>query len=141
MGGKAARTKGHAHERYVAIKLREIDSTARRNVEETQVASVDIKTKLPLAIQCKCLKNWSMSPHAIFNQAATGALHKNDMPVGVVRITKKSPVLAIIAFDHLLEMLERIYGKASDRDSELQCQSWSSLSETTHESEAPEGEV
>jgi hypothetical protein len=120
MGGSHSRTKGHSFERLIAIKLREtgLDPNARRNVQETQVASVDILTDLPLAIQCKCIANWSVSPHSVWNQANEGKLHPNDMPLGIVKITRKEPTLCIVSLDHMLEMLKKIYGtKETHRDS------------------------
>lgn len=113
--GKAQRTKGHSWERSIAVALRHIDPNARRNVQETQIASVDILTDLPLAIQAKCLKNWSVLPHAILKQAKDGRLDKDDMPVGVVKIDRKSPNLVILDFEDFIAMLEKLYGKA-DQD-------------------------
>ena len=106
--GKAQRVKGHSFEREVARLLRDLDPSARRNVEEPQVAGCDIKTKLPLAIQCKCLKNWSVLPHSILAQAAGGADSKEQIPVGIVRIDRKKPDLAILALADFLEILEAL---------------------------------
>lgn len=121
MGGKASRVKGHTWERSVAIKLRErLDPHARRNVSETQEGTVDIETSLPLGIQCKALKSWALSPTAIYAQAAIGTKKLNDrrkpgepekIPVGIVKINRKSPSLVLIALDHFLDLLEVVYGK------------------------------
>lgn len=111
--GKAQRNKGHGFERDVAVALRHIDPTARRNVQETQIASVDILTDLPLAIQCKCLSQWRITPHNVWDQANNGKLNPEDMPVGIVKIDRKSPNLAILSLDDFILMLEKIHGKAS----------------------------
>lgn len=109
MSGRAARVKGHSWEREIAIRLRDVDPTARRNVEETQIASVDIKTALPLGIQAKCLARWSITPHAIYEQAKGGTL-PYDTPVGIVKINNKEP-LVIMSFEDWLLMIKKIYGK------------------------------
>ncbi len=113
MSGRAARTKGHSFERYIAIRLREsgLDPKARRNVQETQQASVDILTDLPLAIQCKNLGKWSTTPHAVWTQAFEGRLKPFDKAVAIVKITKKDPVLCMVSLDNFLEILELAYGK------------------------------
>lgn len=110
LGGRAARAKGLTWEREIANRLKEIDPTARRNVEETQTASVDIKTELPLAIQAKCLARWSLTPHSIYDQARGGALDEDHFPVGIVKINNKEP-LVIMSFEDWLIFIERIYGK------------------------------
>lgn len=104
---RAARIKGHSWERHVAIMLRKkLDPTARRNVEECQFGSVDIKTTLPLAIQCKALRNWSVSPHEILKQADSGNQNPGvSTPVGFVKIDSKKP-LAIMYLDDFLKMFE-----------------------------------
>jgi hypothetical protein len=121
MGGKSARTKGHSFERAIAIKIREIDKTARRNVSECQQASVDILTDLPLAIQCKALNNWSKSPTNIYAQAAEGRLHEEDIPVGIVKIDNRQPILCFIALEHFLEWVKIIYGKKEETKTTCSC--------------------
>ena len=131
MGGKAARTKGHSFERFIAIELRKIDPTAMRNVAETQQASVDINTRLPLAIQCKALKRWSLTPHSIYAQACDGARKPTDVPITIVKIDNKSPQLVTMALEHFLQLMEAMYGETARSDCQLQLQSWLSLSKTT----------
>jgi hypothetical protein len=116
--------KGKAHERSVAIALRHIDKTALRNCAESQKASVDIITKLPLAIQCKALKNWSMTPHAVYDQACHGSLHKDDVPIGIVKINKRQPQLAFMALEHFIMLLEKLYGKDENRSEFDLMKSW-----------------
>jgi flavin reductase (DIM6/NTAB) family NADH-FMN oxidoreductase RutF len=118
------RNKGASHERSIAIALRGIDKTALRNVSECQTASVDIITKLPLAIQCKALKRWSITPHNIYEQACEGSLHKDDVPVGIVKINKRQPQLAFMALDHFIMLLEKLYGKDENRSEIDQLRSW-----------------
>lgn len=103
-----SRTKGHTFERYVANLLKEIDPTAHRNVAECQQASVDIITKLPLSIQCKNLARWSMTPHAILQQAIDGG-QEGTMPVGIVKITHKQPDLAIMKLSDFLDLIAFIF--------------------------------
>lgn len=112
--GKAQRTKGHSWERSIAVSLRHIDPTARRNVQETQIASVDILTEIPIAIQAKCLKRWSLTPHSIWEQANDGKLDPSHIPVGIVKIDRKKPNLVILDFDHFVSMLEKLYGKTTE---------------------------
>lgn len=126
MSGKFSRTKGHSFERLIAIKLREsgLDPTARRNVQESQQASVDILTKLPLAIQCKNLGRWSTSPHAVWNQANEGKLRKADFPMAIIKITRKEPTLCVMSLDHVFEILKMAFGvsvtnEEENRDTEL----------------------
>lgn len=95
--------------------LSPLDPTAKRNVAESQEASVDIITKLPLAIQCKNLARWNISPHSILEQAKDGALKVGGTPVGIVRISNKSPDLVILDLQYFLCILEKLYGK-SDQD-------------------------
>lgn len=110
--GKTARRKGHAFERYIAIRLRDIDPTAMRNVAECQQASVDINTKLPLAIQCKSVKSWrSNTPHSIWDQAATGARDPSHIPLGIVKITNKQPILCLIDLETVMSWLKKLYGQ------------------------------
>lgn len=106
--------KGKAYERFIAIKLREIDPTAKRNMSEPQEASVDIITKLPLAIQCKALRSWSKSPTNIYAQAAAGRLNENDIPVGIVKIDNRNPHLCFMALEHFLEWVKIIYGEKKE---------------------------
>jgi len=134
MGGRHARNKGASYEREIAIALRGrgLDPTAHRNVAECQQASVDIITKLPLAIQCKCYGTWrGLSPHGVWNQANEGKLKPDHIPVGIVKITRKSPDLVILSLDDFLNMLEKIYGKTQDNSSsDAQRRSRFGLSET-----------
>jgi hypothetical protein len=137
MGGKAARTKGSSFERFIATEIRSIDPHARRNVSETQQASVDITTCLPLAIQCKALKNWSLSPHAIYAQAASGAVRSTDVPVGIVKIDKRQPKLVLIALEHFLELINALYGKEAKNNPDLiQLKSWLSGAEAASTTQA-----
>jgi hypothetical protein len=117
-----ARQKGHSYERYIAIRLREsgLDPNARRNVQETQQASVDILTDLPFAIQCKNLGRWSTTPHAVWLQAAEGKLKCTDIPMGIIKITKRSPDLCFLALDDMINLLLLAYGKKeTNRDCKL----------------------
>lgn len=107
MSGSYARRKGHSFERDIANRLKALDPTARRNVTETQEGSFDITTELPLAIQCKSLGRWSLTPHVIWEQAHMHA--KGRMPVGVVKITHKAPELVILAWDDFYKMIESIH--------------------------------
>lgn len=104
--GKAARRKGHNWERSVAILLRDIDPTAKRNVEECQEASVDIKTKLPFGIQCKALRNWSKNPSQILRQAAHGT-PGGKSPLAIVKVDRQEPVACLYLFD-FLDLLKKI---------------------------------
>ena len=138
MGGKAARTKGHSFERFIAIQLRNIDKNARRNVQETQQASVDILTCLPLAIQCKALKRWSLTPHAVYHQAAKGSLHKDDVPVGVIKIDNRQPVLCFLALEHFIALMEALYGEeAKNSTGIVQLRSWVSSAEAASPTKTP----
>lgn len=124
------RAKGASFERFIAIELRKIDHTARRNMAESQIASVDILTRLPLAIQCKALKNWGITPHNIYEQACEGSLHNGDVPVGIVKINKRQPVLCFLALEHFLSLMEALYG-VQDTNSNcfVQLKSWLSDAE------------
>jgi hypothetical protein len=117
--GKLSRDKGARFEREVANMLAHIDPTAKRNVAECQEASVDIITKLPLAIQCKNLGKWSTTPHKVYIQARDGALKPDDLPVGVIRISNKSPDLAVLALADFIKILERLYGKTDQNNGTL----------------------
>lgn len=99
MGGRSSRTKGHAFERYVAQRLRPYDKDARRNVAETQVASVDIITKLPLGIQCKCLKKW-VNPQRIYMQAEDGTRVNGVIPMGLVKIDYQPREIVLMKLVH-----------------------------------------
>jgi len=106
--GRAARIKGHSFERFVANKLKELDPTAKRNVQETQQSSWDVLTELPLIIQCKCLKNWSTSPHAALEQAARHR-HDDKIPVAIARIDRKKPDLAIVDLNDFIDLIKKAY--------------------------------
>lgn len=107
--GRAARAKGHSFECDIANKLKPLDPSARRNVSESQQGSFDILTELPLAIQCKSLARWTRTPHAIWQQAKD---HAGDRtPVGVVKITRKAPILVVLAWEDYYTMLEKLYGE------------------------------
>lgn len=117
-----ARVKGASFERYIAIRLREsgLDPKALRNMSESQQASVDILTSLPLAIQCKNLGRWSTTPHAVWLQAAEGKLHCDDKPMGIIKITRKDPVLCFLSLDDMIDLLLLAYGKKEEnRDCKL----------------------
>ena len=124
LGGAARRNKGASFEREIAIRLREIDNTARRNVEECQQASTDIKTSLPFALQLKCLGRWSTTPHKIWEQARDG--DRDKTPVGIVKVNHKE-TLVIMSFDGWFDMVKKVYGKVQDSDSSGSSGSRSSL--------------
>lgn len=96
--GAYNRKKGHDLERAVARLLKRIDPTARRNVEECQQASVDIKMALPFDIQCKRIGRWSMTPHAILQEAVDGGTPGNT-PVGIVKTNRQEAVVVMYAED------------------------------------------
>ena len=110
MGGRAARYKGHQFERDWANLLKEtgLDPTARRNVEETQVASVDIKTELPFGFQLKAWSKWRESPNVVLEQAAGGS-NEHQTPIGVVKIDRKEPVVLMYK-DDFINLLRLLYG-------------------------------
>lgn len=108
MGGRAARTKGHSFEREVAILLRQIDKGARRNVEETQVSGLDIKTSLPLGIQCKRFKNWHITPEAALLQAAS-ASEPHQTPVLISKIDHKEATVTMYLYDWF-DWCKRLFG-------------------------------
>ena len=56
VSGKGARSKGHQWERQIARDLREIDQTAKRNLEYQEGSGYDIDTTLPYRIQAKSRK-------------------------------------------------------------------------------------
>lgn len=63
------RRKGHDFERYIAVRLRDIDGTARRNLEY-QSGSYDIETQLRFTIQCKNTTKWTPPPSESLKQAS-----------------------------------------------------------------------
>ena len=104
--GRSARVKGHSWEREIANRLKPLDPSSRRNVSESQEGSFDILTELPLALQCKCLSQWRLTPHAIWQQAKD---HAGDrIPAGVVKIDRKKPELVILAWDDFYNLVEAI---------------------------------
>lgn len=117
MMGRSQRDKGARFEREVAVSLRYLDHRAARNVAESQSASVDIVTDLPLAIQCKNLARWSITPHDVYGQAVSGRERLGPgeghrIPVGVVRISHKEPDLAILSYEDFLTLFEAYHRAA-----------------------------
>lgn len=105
VSGAGARKKGHDFERAVARLLQKIDPTARRNVEECQQASVDIKTVLPYGIQCKRLGRWTLSPNAVLKQAANGS---DKTPVAIIQTNHNEPVV-VMYLEDWFQLLLKIY--------------------------------
>ena len=96
--GRGSRTKGHNFERLIANVFKEVDPTAARNLEEYREGTVDIRTKLPLAIQCKRMRKWP-SPYKVMQQASDGA-RDGEIPIGIVKVDWEPEPLVIIQFEH-----------------------------------------
>lgn len=100
MGGRSSRTKGHAFEREIAQRLRPYDSSARRNVAETQIASVDIITKLPFGIQCKRMREWP-NPLNVIRQAREGIGEQDGIiPTGIVKVDFEHRTVVFMQLRH-----------------------------------------
>lgn len=102
-----SRKKGHDWEREVANKLKEIDPTAKRNLEY-QEGSMDIGTQLPFAIQCKCMANPSV--YFVFRQAKEGAKKVNKIPVAIIKRTNKETI-AVMELEDWLKLVKEWHGK------------------------------
>lgn len=96
--GKRSRTKGHSFERLIANRLKEIDPSCKRNMNEPQVAGHDINTRLPFGIQCKRLKAW-ISPQSILNQAAQ-CIGKGQIPLGIIKIDQEPEIFVVMEKKH-----------------------------------------
>jgi hypothetical protein len=110
--GRAARVKGHGWERTVAIHLRTVDPSARRNVEETQISGLDIKTKLPLAIQCKAFSKWHTTVDEVLLQAAKAA-EPGQTPVAIVKIDRREPTVTMY-FTDFMAWITELFGACEE---------------------------
>lgn len=110
MGGRSSRTKGHAFEREIAQRLRPYDKECRRNVSESQVASIDIITRLPFGIQCKRLCEW-INPSKIYLQAVNGTKLNGVIPMGVVRIDREDRIVCLMSLVHFRIFFEDMIKK------------------------------
>lgn len=69
-----SRQKGHSWERYVANYLQEkTGAKCQRLLEFQEGFGVDIKTELPLAVQCKCSKSSGLA-FTGYKEAAASAI-------------------------------------------------------------------
>lgn len=99
--GKAQRRKGHDWEREVAASLRKLDPEACRLLEYQAGAGIDIATRLPLAVQCKCGRS--------FSTAVTGwgeaqaAAKPGVFPVCAFKSDRKGS-FAVLAWDDFVDL-------------------------------------
>lgn len=103
--GRGARLKGVVFERYVANRLKPIDPTAQRNLEETRLGTYDIDLTIPFAIQCKCMKS-APNPMDVWYQAHDGMRGQDRIPVGVVKVTHKQPIFTIMQESHFRDLFD-----------------------------------
>lgn len=104
------RRKGHNFEREIAIALRSIFPSARRQIQ----TSIYDKRKLPdviagpYSIECKCCKRVNV-PAAIrqANEEATTLI-----PVVVFKQDREE-IYAALSFKHFCSLLEQIHGRAA----------------------------
>lgn len=85
VSGAGARAKGHQWERDAVNDFKEIDPSAKRNLEYQEGMGYDISTNLPYRIQCKCQKqiNWLKA----LGEADNG--DESVMPVVAGKVTGK----------------------------------------------------
>jgi hypothetical protein len=103
--GRGARLKGVSFERWVANRLKPIDPTAQRNLEETRLGTYDIDLTIPFAIQCKCMKA-PPNPMDVWYQAHDGMRGQDRIPVGVVKVTHKQPIFTIMQESHFRDLFD-----------------------------------
>lgn len=108
MSGAKSRRRGHDWERAVARELSDLEYVeAARTLDETREGNVgDVRTNLPLSIQCKAGQQpsvWKALEEAI--EAAEPGEH----PVAAVKRShgrgKKADRLAVLPWSDLLEMV------------------------------------
>lgn len=103
--GKAQRLKGHSWEREVAIKLREIDPDAKRLLEYQEGFGIDIETKLPLSIQCKC----TAKPNFIKAfQEAKNSKKADSIPVAAIKVDHKGKFI-LLDFDFAFKLFQKYF--------------------------------
>ena len=98
-----SKNKGSAFEREVVNKIREagLDKYARRSIMSGAAFELaDLKTSLPYAIECKSLAK--MAIYRLWDQACRQAT-ASKLPLLVTKANHK-PILAVIDFDHFLEL-------------------------------------
>ena len=102
--GKYQRRKGLNFERKIAISLRTLDSEAKRHLEyqSDEAGGIDIETKLPIALQCKCSPQISLALRGYFE--AKDDAKPGQIPVCAWRSDRKG-TFALIAWEDFLEML------------------------------------
>jgi len=103
VSGKGARAKGHSFERKVVNDLREVDVTAKRNLEYQEGKGFDIDTRLPYLIQCKNQKrvNWIKAMSEIPEE-------EGFIPVVAGKVTRKGE-FAFLKWSDFLNMVKRIH--------------------------------
>lgn len=96
------RRKGHDFERYVANLFKQIDETAKRNLEY-QEGSYDIETKLRFTVQCKCTNVWTPSPSESLRQAKS-ALRRDSFALATHKI-KGGETFAVMYLEDFMAMI------------------------------------
>lgn len=103
MGGKTNRRKGHNWEREVANDIRTfgLDPTAKRHLEYQEGGGMDIETKLPLTIQCKCGGHSSVGFTGLHE--AIKSMKPGSFPVCALKVLNKGDY-AIMTWNDFLEL-------------------------------------
>ena len=99
--GRYQRRKGHDFEREVAASLRPLDPKACRLLEYQEGAGIDIKTALPLAVQCKAGRSLAVAL-AGFREAQAAA-GPGVFPVCAYRADRKGS-FAVLAWDDFVDI-------------------------------------
>ena len=103
---KSRRRKGHDWEREVAKRIRKIDPSAKRLLEYQEGKGIDIDTKLPFAIQCKCQKRVNFLK--ALEEAGEMAEELDKFPIVVAKVMRKGEFVFMEweTFDFLLRRLK-----------------------------------
>lgn len=107
--GKSQRVKGHSFEREIAISLRHIDPTAKRQLEYQEGLGRDICTNLPLAIQCKASPQASIALKGF--QEAYKSAEGFEIPVCAWKCDRKG-IFALLTWQDFLEIFA-VYHRGS----------------------------
>lgn len=99
--GKAQRRKGHDWEREVAASLQRLDPSARRLLEYQEGAGIDIKTTLPMAVQCKCGRSLAVALSGLKEAQAVAA--PGIIPVCAYHADRKGS-FAVLAWDDFVDI-------------------------------------
>ena len=100
--GKAQRRKGHDWEREVAASLQSLDPSARRLLEYQAGAGVDIKTTLPVAIQCKCGRSLAVGLSGL--KEAQAAAAPGVFPICAFKPDRRGS-FAVLSWEDFIDML------------------------------------